>query len=292
MELRAWKRFTTSLNPLDLDQSLGCGQTFRWDRREDGSWQGVIGRNLTRLRCDGAVLEILSWPGNGEVVADVEGYLRASDDVASVRNTLSKDEVMAKGLPMVKGLRLVKMDEWECLASYVLATYSNIPRIRRMIDRLSERYGEDIDGNTRAFPTAESLSTATVEELAACGLGYRARYLHSLCRAVDDDVIASFRELEHRELRAELKEFPGVGDKVADCVSLFGFGRLEAFPVDVWIERAMARLYGVRGSYRRIAEFADERFGPVAGYAQEYLYYNERLLASRGRCAFSEEADQ
>ena len=287
-----WKRFTTSIRPLDLDLTLGCGQTFRWDRLGDGSWRGVVGRNLTRLTVDEGSLEIESWPGEGGVVADVESYLRASDDIGSIQDALSRDDVMASGIRKVEGLRLVKMDEWECLVSYVLATYSNIPRIRRMIELLSERYGEEIGDGVFAFPRARSLASATVDELAACGLGYRARYLHSICRAVDEEAVVSFEKLDRRALREQLKRLPGVGDKVADCVSLFGYGRLEAFPVDVWIERALARLYGMSGSYRKMVEFAEERFGPVAGYAQEYLYYNERLMASRGRCAFSYEADQ
>ena len=290
--MREWKRFTTSLDPLDLDQTLGCGQAFRWDRLGDGSWQGVIGRNLTKLTADEGTMDIAAWPGEGDVVADVEKYLRASDDIASIQAALSRDDVMASGLGCVRGLRLVRMDEWECVVSYVLATYSNIPRIRGMIERLSERYGEDIGSGVHAFPTAGSLAATTVDELAACGLGYRARYLHSICREVDEEAVKSLGKLNHHALREELKRLPGVGDKVADCISLFGFGRLEAFPVDVWIERAMERLYGVRGSYRKVAEFAEGRFGSVAGYAQEYLYYNERLMASRGRCAFSEEADQ
>lgn len=99
----------------------------------------------------------------------------------------------------------------------------------------------------------------------------------------------SMRSMDYDELRVALKELPGVGDKVADCVALFGFGKLEAFPIDVWIERALARLYRRRGTYRSLLEFARDRFGPYAGYAQEYLYYNERAHAPGGACLFSEQ---
>jgi N-glycosylase/DNA lyase len=189
----------------------------------------------------------------------------------------------------VKGLRIVKMDEWECLVSFVLATYANIPRIAKMIETLSSRYGEEIMNGIRAFPTHDRLSEVSRTEMARLGLGYRAGYIHSLCKTIDGESVSRLRKLSFSSLREELKELPGVGDKVADCVSLFGFGRLEAFPIDVHIERALARLYHKKGPYSKLRTFASERFGEYAGYAQEYLFYNERLRAPGGACLFSQK---
>ena len=110
-----------------------------------------------------------------------------------------------------------------------------------------------------------------------------------MCQRLADDDVDRLKGLPYSELRAEIKRLPGVGDKVADCVALFGFGKLEAFPIDVWMERALRRLYGQSGSYRKLAAFAHERFGEHAGYAQEYLYYNERAHAPNGSCLFSED---
>ena len=234
-------------------------------------------------------LEIRSSSARRRAEADLSVYLRASDDLSMIQADLRADRVLAYGIERVRGLRLVKMDEWECLISYVLATYANIPRISAMIESISMAFGEEISGGAHAFPTVGGLRGASVKELAACGLGYRSNYIHDICHVVSPKEIEAMKRLEFGELREALMELPGVGDKVADCVALFGFGHLEAFPVDVWVRRALARLYGIEGSYGLLQEFARQRFGRFAGYAQEYLYFNERTLASAGRCAFSEE---
>ncbi len=280
-------KFETRIAPLDLDITLGCGQTFRWRRREDGAWQGVLGDQLVSLAMGAYGLVVDSSPGRHDVEAMVREYLRAEDDIAKIQRRLGRDAVLARGMREVKGLRIVKMDEWECLVSYLLATYANIPRIARMIESVSSTWGAQIADRVHEFPSRDDLSGASESELKRCGLGYRARYVRELCDAVDMSSMRRFRRLGYEDLREALKELPGVGDKVADCVCLFGFGRLEAFPIDVWMERALARLYKAKGSYRKLRMFALEKFGPFAGYAQEYLYYNERLRAPDGTCVFS-----
>lgn len=275
--------------PLDLDQTLGCGQTFRWRRSADGCWTGPLDGQLIRLSKRRQGIEVEAVPGGREVRSLVASHLRAEDDISRIQRQLARDPVLRHGLPRVKGLRIVKMGEWECLASFVLATYANIPRISTMIETISARYGTPITHGINAFPTHQQLSKVPRTELARCRLGYRAGYLIDLCREIDDDAIEQMMHLPYDRLREKLKELPGVGDKVADCVSLFGFGRLEAFPIDVWMERALARLYAKKGTYRELRAFAAKKFGPYAGYAQEYLYFNERLNAGSGACVFSSE---
>ena len=282
-------KFEMRVAPLSLDQTLGCGQTFRWKRVANGVWEGPLGDQFVRMSRRKSTLKVEVRPGGKSARRLVWNHLRASDNVASIQRKLSEDEVLSPGIARVRGLRIVKMDEWECLVSFVLATYANIPRITRMIETLSSRYGEEIVDGVRAFPTHKSLSEVSRPELARLGLGYRAEYIHSLCEMIDDQAISRMTRLDSDSLREELKNLPGVGDKVADCVSLFGFGRLEAFPIDVWIERALARLYHKKGSYAKLRAFATERFGEYAGYAQEYLYYNERLRAPGGACLFSDK---
>jgi len=283
-------RFTTEIAPLDLDQTLGCGQTFRWRQQPDGSWLGPLEDCLIGLRQNGARLLIEARPSGSERSAKrlVRTHLRAEDDVVKVQRVLARDPVLAAGIPRVTGLRIVKIDSWECLCSFTLATYANIPRISKMIETLAQRFGHNIVEGVSAFPSLSELSRATVNELSDCGLGYRARYIHDLCRSVDSRKLRRMESLEYDDLRSELMDLPGVGDKVADCVALFGFGKLESFPIDVWIERALARLFRQRGSYRKLRKFATDRWGPYAGYAQEYLYYNERARASTGACLFTE----
>lgn len=287
--MRTEMRFDLEISPLDLDQTLGCGQTFRWHRSADGAWSGPLGRHSVTISMSGRRLEVEAFPGGRGVREFVASHLRADDDIRSIQRILAKDPVLKRGLAHVKGLRIVKTDEWECLVSFVLATYANIPRITKMIETLSSRFGSPIAPGVRAFPTHAQLSAVSKAELAECGLGYRAGYVRELCETVDEGVIEDMKKLPYNDLRERLKELPGVGDKVADCVSLFGFGRLESFPIDVWMERALARLYHQKGTYGKLRSFAVRRFGQYAGYAQEYLYFNERLKAGDGACVFSDE---
>lgn len=287
--MRDSSRFRVAIEPLDLDQTLGCGQTFRWNKLPDGSWNGVLDRDVVRLKSTTRQLSVEAFPGNHRAKERVLIHLRASDDVRDIQKRLSEDAMLSNGLAGVSGLRLVKMPPWECMVSYVLATNSNIKRISRMIEAVADRFGDDISEGKASFPDWNRLRNASVDELTGCGLGYRAKYVHALCRSVDDGVISRMERLSYEDLRLELKELPGIGDKVADCVSLFGFGHLDSFPIDVWVERSLKRLYRVTGSYAKLRAFAAKRFGPFAGYAQEYLYYNEWCLAQNGGCAFSKD---
>jgi len=283
----ALRQFELDIEPLDLGQTLGCGQTFRWRCQQDGSWIGILSKQVVELKEEDGLLKARADPGNGDFQREICRYLRASDDVSEIQRILRKDKVMAPGIRKMRGLRIVKIDEWECLASYVLATYANIPRISKMIESIAREYGTKIREGSYAFPSPHELGRASVKELAGCGLGYRAAYLNSLCREIDEQRLDELKKLGYEELREELIQLPGVGDKVADCVCLFGFGKLESFPIDVWIERALSRLYKQKGTYRSLRGFAKERFGKYAGYAQEYLYYNERAFASEGACMFT-----
>ena len=293
MKLNDHIESTIKLDRVDLDITLECGQAFRWNRVREGVWEGVLGEHPVELRQSGSAVIVSSVAGRESIDSAVRTYLRAQDDMADVRSRLvTSDALFSPCLDEIGGLRLVKMDEWECLISYVLATCSNIPRIRMMIGTLSERHGNRLGEGAFSFPSMESLRDSSVEDLRRCGLGYRAEYVHAISSSLERRDIDDMGRMPYEDLRARLKELPGVGDKVADCVSLFGFGRLESFPVDVWVRRALSRLYGVTGSYERLRRFGMERFGDVAGYAQEYLFYNERTMSRRGRCMFSDERDQ
>jgi len=280
-------RYELEIRPLDLDLTLGCGQTFRWRRADDGSWSGPIDDQLATLSCEKGRLVAEVLPGTRGCDEAIWQYLRGDDDLQSILSELgSRDPVIARGLGGFSGLRLVKMDPWECVLSYILATNANIPRIAGMIDAVSRTFGEKIMRDVYAFPTPSNMSGATRRALAVCGLGYRAEYVHSLIRTIDERSLERMKSLDYERLRDALMEIPGVGPKVSDCVALFGFGELGAFPVDVWIRRALRRLYGIDGNYETLRRFAAERFGRYAGFAQECLYHNERILAKDDRCAF------
>lgn len=282
-------RFELEIAPLDLDLTLGCGQTFRWRRQPDGSWIGVLGQHRVRLSQKGSVIEAEATPGEEAIEELIADLLRAGDDIRAIQRELRKDRILAPGIARMKGLRIVKLDEWECLVSYILATYANIPRIMKMVESVASRYGRRLSPGVYSFPDMRRLAKASVPELSKLGLGYRAKYVQEACATIDEAEFKNLLKMPYESLRSELVRLPGVGEKVADCVALFGFGRLESFPIDVWMERALARLYRQKGSYSKLRHFAANRFGQYAGYAQEYLYYNERMRARGAACVFSEQ---
>ncbi len=237
----------------------------------------------------------------------VTRYFRLDVDLDHVLAAISKDEAVSRAVERFYGLRIVSQEPWECLASFVLATNANIPRIRKMVAAVCSRYGSAMEfegGSYSAFPSADALARATEADLASCGLGYRAPFLKRVAVAVSEGKIDFQRAsdlgyLEARKLLlAELlgeKVLLGVGPKVADCVLLYSLGKDEAFPIDVWIGKILAKAYpGVIGpalkkrlivdgkvklspsDYGRISEKVRSYFGAYAGYAQQYLYMAAR----------------
>ena len=280
--------------PFNLDVTLCCGQVFRWDKKGDW-WYGIVRDQAFKIRQVNAELEFAN--ADDKFVAN---YFGLDDDLQEIRNKIGKDEHVRKALREFWGLRVIRQDPWECLISYICATYKNIPAIRRMLLSLSSRFGEKItlDGmGFFTFPTPEKLAGATEKRLAECGLGYRARYVLETSKRIFENnfELERLRQFPYEQAKKELCAFSGVGPKVADCVLLFSLGKLEAFPVDRWIERVILNHYveqlpsemvqklskrkGLNNSdYVKLNAFGREYFGEYAGYAQEYLYHYERTL--------------
>jgi N-glycosylase/DNA lyase len=173
------------------------------------------------------------------------------------------------------GLRLIRQDPWECAASYVLATNANIPRIQKMIENVCRTFGDPLPGGAYAFPRPDQIAGCK-DAARTCGLGFRCGRFVEFARMVDQGEIdlGSLRNVNYEECVKELKSYPGIGDKVADCVAVFSLDHLEAFPVDVRIKKAMEEMYGITGSYRHVNRYARDHFGRYAGYAQEYIYHS------------------
>jgi len=196
---------------------------------------------------------------------------------------------MLAALAFCRGLRMIRQPAWECLATFITSSMKQVTHIRQMSTALRARFGTAVRGtDLRAYPTPRALASATEVELRACGLGYRAKNLHATAQRVasGEANLEKMRELGDAELRDALCELPGVGRKVANCVMLFGFERLSAFPVDTWIERIMKRHYW-RGRKKptplALEKKLASRFGPHAGYAQQYLFHHARMTQGRGR---------
>ena len=279
--------------PFNLDVTLCCGQVFRWEKN-GGWWYGVAGDRAFKIRQVNAELEFAN--------ADekfVENYFGLDDDLQKIRGDVGKDEHVRKAFQEFWGLRIIRQDPWECLVSYICATYKSIAAIKHMLVKLSKKFGKKtfLDNHDfYTFPTPEKLAKTTESDLMECGLGYRAKYvLETSKRILENNFsLESLRKMPYQQAKKELVTFPGVGLKVADCVLLFSLGKLEAFPVDVWVKRVILRHYKPHfpdafikkisshaslsnAEYERLNEFGRTYFGKYAGYAQEYLYHYERL---------------
>jgi N-glycosylase/DNA lyase len=264
----------------DLAATLDCGQAFRW-QRHGGAWTGVIGGRWVRLSCDGEFL-IAETAEPQTTWRWLEDYLQLEVRLDEVLRTFPRDRPMRTAVRACRGLRLLRQDPWECLASFLLSATKQIAQIRQIIATLCRRFGEPVglpagEGAAFAFPTAERLARLTEAELRRCKMGFRAPHLLEAARAVAEGrlELSALGSLPLAEARAQLMQLDGVGPKIADCVLLFACGFPEAFPMDVWVQRALRQLYfgGRAVATERLRAFAAAHFGPQAGYAQQYLFH-------------------
>jgi N-glycosylase/DNA lyase len=267
----------------DLAATLNSGQVFRW-HWEGRGWTGVVGERWVCLeQVQEGIMAVTAAP-----VADwtwLESYLQLGIDLAGVLGTFPDDEPMRAATACCRGLRLLRQKPWECMASFILSSTKQIVQIRQIAAALCERYGAKIpalsgSGAAFTFPGPERLAAATERDLRACKMGFRAPYLLETAKRVAGGAIdlEALGEWPVEQARAALMDLPGVGRKVADCVLLFAYGFQSAFPLDVWVLRALRELYFRRGrvSAKRLEKFAAGHFGPYAGYAQQYLFHYMR----------------
>jgi len=269
---------------INLRATLECGQVFHWRERADGSWEGLIGTVHAVVREEKSRLVVLK----GEA-ALVHRYFALDHDLETIYAGFPKDETMLAALEFCHGLRMIRQPAWECLATFITSSMKQVAHIRQMSLALRARFGSAVRGtDLRAYPLPEALAAASEDGLRACGLGYRAKNLRTTAQRVASGQadLGKMHGLDDAELREALCELPGVGRKVANCAMLFGFGRLSAFPVDTWIARVMKRHYW-RGRAKPTPAALEKklaaRFGPHAGYAQQYLFHHARMTEGRRR---------
>ena len=276
--------------PLDLAASLESGQSHRWER--DGDWfSGVVQGAFIKMRQTGKRIEFRcdSRP-QSSVESLLRSYFRLDDDLPAIYSEIRADPRVAEMVDRYPGLRLLRIEPWECLISFICSANSNIPRIHQNMEALAENFGDRvfINGQSRngqsrhAFPTAAQLGEAGEMELRRLGLGFRAPYVDKTTRMVLDGRLdlASLVKMPYAEAKSKLMECPGIGPKVADCIAVFPLDKLEAFPIDVWIRRALGEWYfpGQKTPTDRVLlEWAQSHFGRYGGYAQQYLFHGMRL---------------
>ncbi|MCS6807145.1 MAG: DNA glycosylase [Acidobacteriota bacterium] len=276
---------TVSVAEFNLTETLQSGQSFRWQQLSDHEWWGVVNGSALYVRQDADRLTVRHVGGRRptHLWQEVIDYFDLALDYTAILHRLRRDHVFARIVPGPATLHILRQHPFETIISFIISANNHIPRIRSIIERICERYGEPFDtafGRAYSFPTAEALARARLADLHHhCGLGYRDQYVAATARQLARQRdFAAWHKLPSAKLRRRLLQLHGIGEKVADCILLFGYHRLDAFPVDTWIRRAMTELYfpNERPNRRAIQACAARRFGAYAGIAQQYLFVRQR----------------
>ncbi len=283
----------TLFSSFDPVVSITSGQVFLWEKHEN-SWYGIHGDQVIKFTQSDKGIEFLSFPDDKSCDQKI---FRLDDDIKKIFEEISHDPLIYRLIRLYPGLRLIRQKPHQCLFSFVCASNTNIPMIRRMLYNMTRKFGKrtKVDGiDFFTFPSAADINRASVDELRSCGLGYRTKAIKAAAYAIasgrlDFDLL---KKASYYESKKELLQVYGIGNKTADCVLLFSLEKLDAFPIDVWIARALASHYSwlhkgkfhdkiAPHQYEQLSDGARSYFGGYAGYAQQYLYYHIRHLAGR-----------
>jgi N-glycosylase/DNA lyase len=274
----------------DLAMTLDSGQVFHWERSGEG-FIGAIGQRAIYVEQRGDVLR--AWPGNDKLDClrqssfqrVISNYFGLDHPLGEICASFPNDSAMCEAKKFCRGLRIIRQPKWECLATFICSSMKQVAHIRQISRALRERFGDKREIGNKivfTFPAAERIAASSEKELRACALGYRAKNLLATARQVASGEV----DLEKMsissdvDLRARLCDLPGVGAKVANCVMLFAYERLGAFPIDVWIERVLREKYFPRArklNGARLQAFTERYFGSHGGYAQQYLFHHARM---------------
>lgn len=258
------KIYIENIANFDLSQTLDCGQAFRWSQNENGIWHGIAaGKYIELFEKDGAI--IITGSNKDDFETFWRHYLDLDRDYANIIKNISSNETVKIAANYSHGIRILNQDPWEALCSFIISQNNNIPRIKGIIERLCENFGEKT-ANGYAFPSAKKIASLTAEDLAPIRSGFRAKYIiDAACKVASGEIVLEeLKTCDFDCAREKLMTIKGVGPKVADCVLLFGLGHIEAFPRDVWIKRAMTELFD--GELPECAV-------PYAGIVQQYIFY-------------------
>ena len=276
-----------SFEPRDVFE---CGQCFRWNKQEDESYTGIIKNAVINVKQtdNKIVFKGISENNLSEVVKE---YFDLDMNYQDLKSKLSKiDEFMKESIEFGDGIRILNQDLWECIISFIISANNNIPRIKKIIEAISKKYGKKVLFENKEyyfFPTVEELSKATVEELRELGTGFRDKRIFNTTQMLYNKTI-DLEEIKNiqdsNKIRETLLKLDGVGPKVADCIMLFSLKRFDVFPIDVWVRRVMNDLYIHKENEedvnkKELQNLAKEKYKDLAGIAQQYLFYWRREKA-------------
>lgn len=259
-------------------QIFECGQAFRWEVEEDGSYTTVAFGKVLNVKIKDGLVELNTTIEEFEKIW--RDYFDLDRDYVAMREELSFEETLKDAMEYGSGIRILNQDPFETIITFIISQNSNITRIKNAVNFIANEYGEKIDEKHSRFPTPSELAMAKVEDLREkARVGYRDRYIVESAKMIRDGLLDMevLRKADIETARKELMKLPGVGPKVCDCILLFAFKRSESFPVDVWIKRVMEELYlGKVTPKGKIADEGRRIFGQNAGFAQQYLFYYGR----------------
>lgn len=268
----------------NLKATLECGQCFRWKKIDENEYIGVIKDRVIRVKQIGDMLKV--WSNNEKDLKNVViNYFSLDKDYKKIEEKISCiDANIQKSLKNSSGLRHLNQDFFECLISYIISANNNIPRISKSVNEISKRYGKKVmfeNEEYYLFPTINELKDVTIEDYRNCGVGFRDKYLYSTVNMIINDNIEleKLKKYDTLKLKKILLSFKGVGNKVADCILLFSCGKSEVFPIDVWVEKVMKKLYFDNKedvTKAQILEYACTNFKQYSGIVQQHLFYNIR----------------
>ena len=278
----------------DLEKTLNSGQVFHWEKVGDG-FVGTIGDLAVFVEQRGQFLKVRDGeaPSPAREARAVPGIIRRyfalDHPLAEIYESFPKDPTMDAARGFCRGLRIIRQPKWECLATFICSSMKQVAHIRQISLALRKRFGEQRrigDHLVYTFPSARRLAQASEKELLECKLGYRAKNLRETARLVSFGRarLEVWSALSDSELRKQLCALPGVGPKIANCVMLFAYERLQAFPIDIWIERVLLQHYFSRRrkmTAQRLRQFSETYFGEHGGYAQQYLFHHARMARRR-----------
>ena len=272
----------------ELRDIFDCGQCFRWNKEDDGSYTGVIRQGVLNVKKQEKDI-IFEGLIEGDIKDCIRFYFDLDRNYTEIKNSLSKVDIYLKNsIEYGKGIRILNQDLWETIISFIISANNNIPRIKGIIERISHKYGKEIEFKNKkyyTFPTAQDLKDATVQDFRNLGLGFRDKRIFETTHIILDGSIDLNRlhdEKDTLKVRNELLSLSGVGPKVADCILLFStLKRFDVFPIDVWVRRVMNELYiknedENKVSKKEIMKLAEDKFGNLEGIAQQYLFYWKR----------------
>lgn len=265
----------------ELSHIFDCGQCFRWKQQENGNYIGVAFEKV--IEVEKTNNDVIIYNTNEEEFKNIWcNYFDLYRDYDAIKEILSKDELLRKSVEFGWGIRLLQQQPFEIIISFIISANNRIPMIKRAINNMAEKWGKPItykDKTYYTFPSIDDLENCTIDELEKCGTGFRAKYIKNTIDAIlgGDIDIKYIKDLDDDMCHSELQKISGVGPKVGDCIMLFSMNKYSAFPVDVWVKRAMQHFYLAPDvSLKKIREFGRDKFGQLSGFAQQYLFYYAR----------------